>query len=282
MRLSRFVYYCAAALFIITIFAGGASPEGQAGVIYNPHVTTPSLVETMLDLANLQPEDRLVDLGSGDGRIVIAAARRGARVLGIEHDPGLVAIAKRNATEERVGDKAQFVVADIFETDFSDATVITMFLLQDLNLKLRPQILDLRPGTRIVSNTFDMGDWNPDETARAAADCSFHCTAYLWIVPAKVGGTWKSGDGHLTLTQKFQTVTGSLTSGRTTRPITAGRLKGDEIRFTAGEVEYVGRVKGNLMEGSANSGGITEKWSATRLTLSFHQSGLDAEQRIEQ
>lgn len=221
----------------------------------------------MLDLAKLQPEDSLIDLGSGDGRIVIAAAKRGARALGIEHDHRLVALAKQNAMEERVGDKAEFVEADIFSTDFSDATVITMFLLQDLNLKLRPQILDLRPGTRIISNTFDMGQWKPDDKATAGIDCFFHCTAYLWIVPAKVAGTWKLQNGKLTLTQTFQILSGSLTSGDTTSQITGGRLKGDEIRFTAGDAEYVGRVKGDTMEGIVSSGGITGKWTATRTSI---------------
>jgi hypothetical protein len=228
----------------------------------------------MLDLAGLRPEDRLVDLGSGDGRIVIAAAKRGVRAVGIEHDPRLVTVAKQNATTERVDDKADFVEADIFETDFSHATVITMFLLQDLNLKLRPQILDLRPGTRIISNTFDMGDWKPDTTAWAGGDCSFHCTAYLWIVPARVAGTWKLPNGELTLTQTYQVVSGTFTSAGTTFRITAGRLKGDEIRFTAGEVEYVGRVTGNTIEGTVDLYGTTGKWAAVRTSPSERNKEL--------
>jgi SAM-dependent methyltransferase len=230
---------------------------------YNPHVSAQPLVEVMLDLAKVGPGDRLVDLGSGDGRIVIAAAKRGACTLGIEHDPRLVAVARRNVMDEGVGDRAGFIEADIFTTDFSDATVITMFLLQDLNLQLRPRVLDLRPGTRVVSNTFDMGDWKPDDVA-TARDCAFHCTAYLWVVPAKVGGTWRLADGELLLSQTFQRFSGWLTSGGTALPIAAGRLTGDEIRFTVGEAAYTGRVTGDAMEGTVNSGGITRKWAAVR------------------
>lgn len=259
----RFVCYSAAILLLIASFAAAAFAQQYMDFPYNPHVTVQPLVEQMLDLAKLGPEDRLIDLGSGDGRIVIAAAKRGAHVLGIEHDPRLVAVARKNAVREGVGDKAEFVEGDIFKTDFSDATVITMFLLQDLNLKLRPLILDLRPGTRIISNTFDMGDWKPDDAAMAR-DCSFHCTAYLWIVPAKAYGTWKLQNGELTLSQTFQMISGSLTSGGNTSRIKGGRLKGDEIRFTAGEAEYVGRVTGDTIEGTFSSGGITRKWAATR------------------
>jgi SAM-dependent methyltransferase len=226
--------------------------------------TEESLVEKMVSLAKLRPQDRLIDLGSGDGRMVIAAAKRGARALGIEYNPRLVALAKRNAAKERVADRAEFIEADIFETDFSDSTVITMFLLPELNLRLRSQILDLKPGTRIVSNSYDMGDWKPDDSTRAEADCSIHCTAYLWIVPAKAGGIWKLPDGELTLIQTFQMLSGSVLSGGTTSLITAGRLKGEEIRFSAGETEYFGFVTGNTMEGTVNYRGTAAKWSATK------------------
>jgi hypothetical protein len=195
---------------------------------------------------------------------VIAAAKRGARALGIELDHGLVALARRNAAAEGVGDKAEFVEGDIFKTDFSNATVVTMFLLQDLTLKARPLILDLRPGTRVVSNTFHMGEWKPDDTVVAGDGCASFCTAYLWIVPAKAGGSWKLDNGELTLTQTFQTVSGSLTSGSDESPITAGRLRGDEISFTAGKAEYVGRVKGDTMEGTVASDGAASKWAAVR------------------
>ena len=133
--------------------------DGQVGkdVMWIP--TAQALAEKMLNLAQVTPQDYVIDLGSGDGRIVITAAKRGARALGIEYNPDLVALSKRNAAREGVGDKARFIEADIFKSDFTQATVITMFLLPELNLQLRPAILDLKPGTRIVSNSFDMGEW---------------------------------------------------------------------------------------------------------------------------
>jgi hypothetical protein len=171
----------------------------------------------------------------------------------------MVELSKRAAVKEGVSDKASFIKADLFESDFSQAQVITMFLLSSINLKLRPKILDLKPGTRIVSNTFDMGEWNPDQTANIP-NCNSWCTAHLWIVPAKVNGTWKLPQGELVLKQTFQTISGTLKSGTTVAQV-AGKLNGDEINFTAGEAQYIGRVNGNSIEGTLNSGG---KWSATR------------------
>src|SRR5215204_5040692 len=151
-------------------------------------VPTPQeLVDRMLDMAKVTPKDYLIDLGSGDGRTVITAAKRGLRAHGIEYNPDMVERSKRNAAKEGVSDKATFAKADLFESDFSEAQVITMFLLSSINMKLRPKVLDLKPGTRIVSNTFDMSDWKPDETA-SLPGCNSWCTAHLWIVPAKVAG----------------------------------------------------------------------------------------------
>ena len=216
----------------------------------------------MLDMAKVTPKDYVIDLGSGDGRTVITAAKRGARALGIEYNPDMVELSKRNAAEEGVSDKGRFVKADLFESDFSKATVITMFLLPEINLKLRPRILDLKPGTRIVSNSFDMGEWTADETATVDEGCSSWCEAFLLIVPAKVAGTWKLPQGELTLRQTFQLITGTLKSGKTIAPIKIGRLRGDQIEFTAGEAQYSGRVMGNVMEGTMKSG---EHWQATRV-----------------
>src|SRR5690349_15704415 len=139
---------------------------GQEGkdVIWVP--TPQALVDKMLDMAKVTPRDYVIDLGSGDGRTVITAAKRGARALGIEYNPEMVELSKRNAAKEGVSDKASFMKADLFESDFSQATVITMFLLPEINLQLRPKILELKPGTRVVSNTFTMGDWTADETAQ--------------------------------------------------------------------------------------------------------------------
>ena len=190
------------ALTFSFIFAGGFAVAQPAKQDYQPQVgqegkdvvwvpTPQALVDKMLDMAHVTAKDYVIDLGSGDGRTVITAAKRGGRALGIEYNPDMVELSKRNAAKEGMSDKASFAKADLFESDFSQATVITMFLLPDINLKLRPRILNLKPGTRIVSNTFDMGEWSADETANVHEGCTNWCTAYLWIVPAKVDGTWQ-------------------------------------------------------------------------------------------
>ena len=230
---------------------------GQAGkdVVWVP--TADTLVAKMLDMAKLTPRDYLIDLGSGDGRTVIAAAKRGATSLGIEYNPDMVELSKKNAEAAGVNGKATFMKADIFETDFSKATVLTLFLLPDLNIKLRPTILNMKPGTRVVSNSFTMEDWEADQTANVEQECTSWCTAYLWIVPAKVGGTWTTSRGDLTLTQQYQKITGTLG----TTPISDGRLHGTEITFKAGSTTYTGQVKGTSITGTTASG---QTWSATR------------------
>jgi hypothetical protein len=234
---------------------------GQEGkdVIWVP--TPQSLVDKMLDMGKVTAKDYVIDLGSGDGRTVITAAKRGAKALGIEYNPDMVELSKRNAAKEGVSDKASFVKADLFESDFSQATVITMFLLPDINLKLRPKILNLKPGTRIVSNSFTMGDWSADDTVVAKDGCVSYCTAYLWIVPAKVEGAWQLPDGELTLKQTYQMISGSLKRGGNTVQIANGKLNGDQITFNAGGSLYTGRVTSNGMEGTISSGG---NWQATR------------------
>lgn len=238
---------------------------GQQGkdVIWVP--TCQELVNRMLDLAKVTPQDYVIDLGSGDGRTVITAAKRGARALGIEYNPDMVELSKRNAEKEGVAGKAQFVKQDLFESDFSQATVITMFLLPEINLKLRPQILELKPGTRIVSNSFTMGEWKEDESfaVNDKENCGFYSTALLWIVPAKVEGTWTLPQGQLTLDQSFQMVSGTLKSGANNTPVT-GKLNGEEITFTAGKAKYTGRVSGNTMQGTIESGGKKTSWTASR------------------
>jgi len=257
----RLLALSAAALLIASSAFAQAKPfeptVGQAGkdVVWVP--TPQTLVERMLDLAKVTPQDFLMDLGSGDGRTVITAAKRGATAQGIEYNPDMVALSQRNAKEAGMTAKATFVKADLFETDFSKAQVVTMFLLPSINLRLRPKILEMKPGTRIVSNTFTMDDWTPDETSNVTEDCTSWCTALLWIVPAKVEGTWAMPQGALTLTQKFQMVTGTLGS----TPIADGRLRGDEITFTAGGAKYTGKVNGNSMSGTNGAGA---KWSATK------------------
>jgi SAM-dependent methyltransferase len=229
--------------------------------------TSQEVVGRMLDLAKIAPRDYVIDLGSGDGRLVIAAAKRGARALGVEYNPDLVALSKQRAAEEGVADKADFVRGDLFETDFSQATVITLFLMPHVNLKLRPRILNLKPGTRIVANTFGMGEWKEDQAfiVKDAQKCSLHCAALLWIVPAKVEGSWRSQEGTLTLAQRFQMVSGTVRSGSDTLPIRDGHLIGDQISFSAGNSTYTGTVRGTAIEGTSVSRGSTTEWSATRI-----------------
>jgi hypothetical protein len=221
---------------------------GQEGkdVVWVP--TPQVLVDKMLDMAKVTPADYLMDLGSGDGRTVITAAKRGVRAFGIEYNPDMVELSKRNAEKEGVSGKATFVKADLFETDLSKATVITMFLLPDINLKLRPKILGLKPGTRIVSNTFTMGEWKPDETATVDNGCNTSwCTALFWIVPAKVAGTYKIPQGDLTLKQDFQMLSGTLRNGEKT-VVVQGKVRGEDVAFTAGGREYKGKLKGKQLE----------------------------------
>jgi SAM-dependent methyltransferase len=221
---------------------------GQEGkdVVWVP--TPQVLVDRMLDMARVTPKDFVMDLGSGDGRTVITAAKRGVRALGVEYNPDMVELSRRNAEKEGVANLATFVKADLFETDFSKATVITMFLLPEINLKLRPKILDLKPGTRIVSNSFTMGEWIADDEQKVEKGCdSSWCTALLWIVPAKVAGTYKTSEGELALKQEFQMLTGTLRNGSKTLAL-EGKVRGERISFTAGGKTYQGRLNGKKLE----------------------------------
>jgi len=220
---------------------------GQQGkdVIWLP---TPQIaVDKMMDVAKVGPADVVMDLGSGDGRTVITAAKRGARAMGIEYNPDMVEFAKRNAEKAGVADRASFVKADLFETSFAEATVITMFLLTDINLKLRPKLLDLKPGTRLVSNTFTMGDWEPDEriSLQGQPGCdNAYCTVLYWLVPRKVAGTYTVAQGEVTLNQTYQMLTGTLKTGTTTQEL-KGQVRGEEIELMAGNKQYRGRIVGN-------------------------------------
>jgi methyltransferase family protein len=267
----RSMQLCLALLFALVLTFGQAQAAQPAKQEYAPRVgqagkdvvwvpTPESLVDKMLALGKVTPNDYLIDLGSGDGRTVITAAKRGTRAHGIEYNPDMVELSKRNAAAEGVSDKATFAKADLFESDFSQATVITMFLLPQINLKLRPKILDLKPGTRIVSNSFTMGEWEADETASTSDDCSGWCTALLWIVPAKVEGNWKLADGEIVLKQSYQTINGTVKIGNRTVPITGGRLRGDEIYIRTDDNEYRGQVSGDTITGTSKTG----EWKATR------------------
>jgi SAM-dependent methyltransferase len=229
---------------------------GQAGkdVIWVP--TPDALVAKMMELGKVTPQDYVIDLGSGDGRTVIAAAKRGAKALGVEYEQKMVDLSKQRAAAAGVGDKAQFVKADLFEYDFSQANVLTMFLLPSINMQLRPKILDMKPGTRIVTNSFDMEDWKADKSETVTADCNNWCTAHMWIVPAKVEGVWQLPQGTLTLKQQFQEITGTLGSAAI-----QGELTGAQISFKVGNDHYTGQVDGNTMKGTL-AGGAT--WTATK------------------
>lgn len=276
MTVCRQVRRVALALLVAIVAAGALVQAQQPQKPFKPEVgqpgkdvvwvpTSEALVEKMLELAKVTKDDFVIDLGSGDGRTVIAAAKRGARALGIEFNPDMVALSRENAASQGVSDRARFVQADLFESDFSQATVITMFLLPSINLKLRPKILDLRPGTRVVSNSFTMEEWEADETATITEGCESWCTALLWIVPAKVDGTWQLADGTITVTQQFQHFSGTLTTGGAAHTIADGKLRGNELSFTAGGARYSGRVSGNTIEGTVATGGTSRKFTAVRV-----------------
>jgi SAM-dependent methyltransferase len=265
--------------------AGAAQSSNTRGPDYVPHVgqegkdviwvpTPAALVERMLDMTGVTRKDYVIDLGAGDGRTVIAAAKRGARALGIEYNPDMVTLAKRNAEKAGVSGQAQFIQADIFKTDFSAADVLTLYLLPSLNLKLRPTILQMRPGTRVVSHAFTMDDWQPDQT-----DSVDSRTAYMWIVPAPVEGTWRmslsnGASAHeLVLRQRFQYAEGLVRINGKTGQVRSVKIRGAQINFTIFEptgadplrYEFTGRVSGDTMEGIVKLPGGEQTWTATRL-----------------
>jgi SAM-dependent methyltransferase len=230
---------------------------GQAGkdVVWVP--TPPELVEKMLDMAQVGPQDVVMDLGSGDGRNIIGAARRGATAIGVEFNPEMVTLSNRLAKEAGVAGKASFIEGDMFTADISKATVMALFLLPDNLRKLRDKFLDLRPGSRLVLNTFAIPEWEADVSETIQGDCMSWCTSLLYYVPAKVGGTWKTPQGELSLTQTFQVVSGTMSSGGKTVPVN-GKLRGEQITLNAGGTELTGKVNGDRIDGKG--------WSATRST----------------
>jgi len=247
-----------------------APQVGQAGkdVIWVP--TPQEVVEKMLQMARITPEDFVIDLGSGDGRIAIAAAKKfGARSMGVEFNPDMVALSNREAQRQGVADKVKFVNADIFQTDFSQATIITMYLLPDLNLKLRPKLLELKPGTRIASHQFTMGEWQPDETATLDGR-----QALMWVIPASAAGTWalriddKAQERPLVIRQSFQMLSVQFNSLNSTLAFTDGRVRGDQVSFAIADGgvrrEFSGRIQGNTMHGTVRAAGSPEtRWTAT-------------------
>jgi SAM-dependent methyltransferase len=235
--------------------------SGQPGkdVVWVP--TPERLVEKMLDVAKITSQDFVMDLGSGDGRNVIGAAKRGAQALGVEWEQNMVDLSKRRAAEAGVSEKAQFVQGDMYQADIAKASVMALFLLPQNMTTLLPKFLALRPGSRIVSNTFGFGDagWEPDYT-ETIDDCQTWCNVLLWIVPAKLEGAWQMPQGTLNVTQKFQKVSGTLGDS----PISDGKLRGNEVSFTVGNAVYAGRVTGEAMEGTVTVGGNVQNWRAVR------------------
>jgi SAM-dependent methyltransferase len=237
---------------------------GQAGkdVVWVP--TPPELVEKMLDMAAVTPSDIVMDLGSGDGRNIIGAAKRGARATGVEYNPDMVALSRRLAQEAGVADKATFIEGDMFTADISNASVMALFLLPDNLGKLRDKFAALKPGSRLVLNTFAIPEWEPDATEKIEGSCVSWCTALLYIVPAQVAGAWKSSAGDFMFDQKFQLVSGTVTAAGQSAAIGNGKLKGDQITFAAGGAEYAGKVMGDRIEGTRTLDGKKENWTASR------------------
>ncbi len=239
---------------------------GQEGkdVIWVP--TPDELVDKMLEIGGVTSNDFVIDLGSGDGRTVIAAAKLGARALGIEYNPEMIELSVKNAKKAGVSEKTQFLQADLFECDLSEATVITMFLLPAINLRLRPYLLELKPGTRIISNTFSMGDWTPDFEVTTKENWNSWNNAMMWIIPAKVEGKWKLLDGELNIRQKFQMIYGSFIYQNEISTISDGRINGNEITFRLDSTVYSGHVSENRsMLGTAIADSLMYDWYASRV-----------------
>ena len=263
-----------AAAFLFTLPAHAQKPfepqVGQSGkdVIWVP--TPDEVVDRMLRMAQVTQNDLVYDLGAGDGKIAIAAAKKfGARAVGIEYDADMAKHAQGNVEKAGVAGKARIIRGDIFATDFSQATVVTMYLLPGLNMKLRPTILSMRPGTRIVSHSFTMEDWEADEISSMDGR-----RAYFWLVPANVNGGWTIETGgekaELSFEQRFQKIEGTVGLGHTQGGLRSPRLSGFNISFTyvdnnGVKRDYTGRVTGGKMEGSFRSdNGAEGRWSATK------------------
>lgn len=245
--------------------------RGQNGKDVMWIATPPALVDKMLTMAQVTPQDRVFDLGAGDGVIAIAAAQQfKAHAVGIEFNPKMAEFARRKVAEAGVQDKVRIVTGDIFKEDFSSASVLTLYLLPELNLQLRPTILRMKPGTRVVAHSFDMGEWQADQTASAAG-----ASAFMWIVPAPVQGSWRvrlegGQTGQLDLVQTFQNAGGSLTLGGRTVPLLGARLRGEDFSFQfRGEDQSVssfsGKVIGNRLSGTLSTDGAVQSLDGSRL-----------------
>jgi hypothetical protein len=263
-----------------------------------PYVPTPQdVVERMLEIAKVTANDYVIDLGSGDGRIVVTAAKKhGARGFGVDLNPERIDEANANARKAGVTDRVSFQQRDLFETNLSDATVITMYLLPRVNMELRPRLLDLKPGTRVVSHDFSMEDWKPEVHVKMDAKDKYGGSGgtsdiYFWVIPAKVAGVWqwqlpvagKSVAYEIALSQRFQTIGGNARVGGRSVPLQNARLRGDEISFAfTADVngapvkhQFSGRVQGSAMSGDATLSGSRMQarldWTAQRIAAMSHE-----------
>ncbi len=272
-----------AAVFLLlcsAVVTGAPGAQERAGLGRAPDVvfvaTPMAIVAGMLDLAGVADTDLVYDLGSGDGRIVIAAARRGARAVGIELEPSLVAESRAAADTAGVAGRVEFRQADIFGTDLRGATVVTLYLGRMLNERLRPVFLrDLRPGSRVVSQAFDMGDWRPDSVVTLRSRDFAATPVHLWVIPARVAGPWvltldgagdPAGRIELSFSQRYQRLEGTAAEAGRTRPLRSVRLRGDSLAFSIGARRFAGRVTGSGASGTVTSAlGAAGRWRATRV-----------------
>lgn len=239
---------------------------GQSGkdVVWVP--TPDEIVQRMLKMAKVTPQDTVYDLGAGDGKIAIAAGKLGATAVGIEYNPDMAKLASCLVGAEGVGSKTKIIQGDIFKEDFSKASVVTMYLLPELNLCVRHRLLAMKPGTRVTSHQFTMGDWEADETSEHE-----YRTAYLWVIPARVDGTWvlrEAGGPSYTvnLTQTFQKVSGDLVTGSSRQPLVGAALRGDQLRFAFNDDKGVTRTFNGTVRGTELVGTLKSSAGETKVT----------------
>jgi len=275
MKLSRFLLYLLLASWLNLAFASTTTNSadykpkvGQEGkdVIWVP--TPEGLIDKMLEAAKVNDKDTLFDLGAGDGIIAITAARKyGAKSVGIEYNPDMAQFARRKVAEAGLTDKVKIITGDIFQEDFSSATVVTLYLMPHLNLKLRPILLKMKPGTRVVSNTFTMGEWEPDETV-----FDQHWKGYFWVVPAQIEGAWvmtgmEGGPLRLNISQSFQNIGGTLTRGGQTLTLLGAKLRGDEVKFQFVTPDRKVHAFSGRLEGRRLTGTVVADYSSTSVEM---------------
>jgi len=275
MKLSRFLLYVLLTSWLNLAIASTTTPAaeykpqvGQEGkdVIWVP--TPEGLIDKMLEAAKVSDKDTLFDLGAGDGIIAITAARKyGAKSVGIEYNPEMAQFARRKVAEAGMTDKVKIITGDIFQEDFSAATVVTLYLMPHLNLKLRPILLKMKPGTRVVSNTFTMGEWEPDETV-----FDQHWKGYFWVVPAQIEGAWvmtgmEGGPLRLNISQSFQNIGGTLTRGGQTLTLLGAKLRGDEVKFQFVTPDRKVHAFSGRLEGRRLTGTVVAEYSSTSVEM---------------